>query len=169
MSVTTAGVSHRRGLPRRRLLTAILAVSVALNVCVIAGAVWSRLHPPPPPPTFTERFHRLEDSLGLTADQRVAFDRYVADMSARGEQMRHTVEPMMEAAWAELAKPDADQGRVLQLLDDATNQRRSFQQQAVTATLSLLATLTPDQRAKFVANEREFHAAQRRRHAEEAR
>ena len=169
MSVTTAGVSQRRSLPRRRLLTAILAVSVALNVCVIAGAVWSRLHPPPPPPTFTERFHRLEDNLGLTGDQRVAFDRYVADMSARGEQMRHTVEPMMEAAWAELAKPGADQGRVLQLLDDATNQRRSFQQQAVTATLSLLATLTPDQRAKFVANEREFHAAQRRRHAEEAR
>ncbi len=169
MSVTAAGMSHRRGRPLRRLLTAILAVSVALNICVIAGAVWSRLHPPPAPPTFTERFHRLEDSLALTADQRAGFDRYVADMSARGEQMRRTIEPMMDAAWAELAKPDADQGRVLQLLDDATNQRRSFQQQAVTATLSLLATLTPEQRAKFIANEREFHAAQRRRHAEEAR
>lgn len=169
MSITAAGVSHRRGLPRRRLLTAILAVSVALNICVIAGALWSRLHPPPTPPTFTERFHRLENNLDLTADQRTAFDRYIADMTARGDQMRHTIEPMMDAAWAELAKPDADQGKVLQLLDDASNQRRGFQQQAVGATLSLLATLTPDQRAKFVANEREFHAAQRRRHAEEAR
>ncbi len=169
MSVTTAGMSQRRGLPRRRLLVAILAISVALNVCVIAGALWSRLHPPPAPPTFTERFHRLEDTLDLTTDQRAAFDRYIADMSARGEQMRHTIEPLMDAAWAELAKPDANQARVLQLLDDASNQRRGFQQQAVAATLSLLATLTPDQRAKFIANERQFHAAQRRRHAEEAR
>lgn len=169
MSITAAGVSHPRGLPRRRLLTAILAISVALNVCVIAGALWSRLHPPPAPPTFTERFHRLENSLDLTADQRAAFDRYIADMSARGEQMRHTIEPLMDAAWAELAKPDADQARVLQMLDNASSQRRGFQQQAVAATLSLLATLTPEQRVKFVANEREFHAAQRRRHAEEAR
>lgn len=167
MSVTAADMSHRRDLPRRRLLTAILAVSVALNICVIAGALWSRLHPPPP--TFTQRFHRLEDKLDLNADQRAAFDRYIADMSARGEQMRHTIEPMMDTAWAELAKPDADQARVLQLLNDASDQRHTFQQQAVAATLSLLATLTPEQRSKFVANEREFHAALRRRHAEEAR
>jgi len=169
MSVTTAGLSHRRGVSRQRLLVAILAISVALNICVVAGALWSRLHPPPPPPSFSERFHRLGDTLELTPAQRAGFDRYVTDMSARGEQMRHTLEPMMDTAWAELAKPDADQARVLQLLDDANGQRRVFQQQAVTATLSLLATLTPEQRAKFVANEREFHAAQRRRHAEEAR
>jgi Spy/CpxP family protein refolding chaperone len=169
MSVTAAGMSDRRGMPRQRLLVAILAISVALNICVVAGALWSRLHPPPAPLTFTERFHRLEDTLDLTPAQRADFDRYVADMAARGDQMRHTLEPMMDAAWAEFAKPNADQTRVLQLLDDASNQRRSFQQQAVSATLSLLATLTPEQRAKFVASEREFHAALRRRHAEEAR
>jgi Spy/CpxP family protein refolding chaperone len=169
MSVTAADMSHQRGMPRQRLLVAILAISVALNICVVAGALWSRLHPPPMPPTFTERFHRLEDTLDLTPAQRADFDRYIADMAARGDQMRRTLEPMMDAAWAELAKPDADQARVLQLLDDAGKQRRSFQQQAVNATLSLLATLSPEQRAKFVASEREFHAAQRRRHAEEAR
>lgn len=169
MSVTTAGMSHGRGLPRRRLLTALLAVSVALNVCVIAGAVWSRLHPPPAPQTFTERFHRLEDTLNLSPDQRTAFDRYVTDMTARGDQMRHTIEPLMDSAWAEIAKPDADQAKVLQMLDEAGTQRRAFQQQAVAATLSLLAKLSPEQRAQFIANEREFHAAQRRRHAEEAR
>jgi Spy/CpxP family protein refolding chaperone len=169
MSVTAAGVSHRGGVPRSRLLVAVLAVSVALNVCVVAGAVWSKLHPPPMPLTFTERFQRLEDSLDLTPVQRTAFDRYVSDMVARGDQARRTVDPMMDAAWAEIAKPDADQARVLQLLDDAGSQRRGFQQQAVTATLSLLATLTPEQRAKFIASERDFRAAMRRRHAEEAR
>ncbi|HML09720.1 MAG TPA: periplasmic heavy metal sensor [Stellaceae bacterium] len=169
MSVTTADLSRRGGVPRRRLLVAVLAISVALNICVVVGAVWSRLHPPPAPLTFTERFQRLEDTLDLTPAQRTAFDRYVSDMAARGEQARRTVDPMMDAVWIEIAKPDADQARVLQLLDDAGNQRRAFQQQAVTATLSLLATLTPEQRAKFIASEREFRAAQRRRHAEEAR
>ena len=169
MSVTTAGMSHPRGVPRQRLLVAVLAISVALNICVIAGALWSRLHPPPSPPTFSERFHRLEGTLDLTSGQRADFDHYIADMAARGDQMRHTLEPMMDAAWAELAKPDADRAQVLQLLDDASHQRRNFQQQAVNLTLSLLATLTPEQRAKFVASEREFRAAQRRRHAEEAR
>lgn len=169
MSVTTAGLSHQRRGSRQRLLAAVLTISVALNLCVIAGAIWVRLHPPPIPPTFTERFHRLEATLDLTPDQRTAFDRYVNDMAARGDQMRRTVEPMMDAAWAELGKPDADQARVLQMLDDAGAQRRVFQQQAVGATLSLLAVLTPEQRAKFVTSERAFHATLRRRHAEEAR
>jgi hypothetical protein len=40
---------------------------------------------------------------------------------------------------------------------------------AVGATLSLLTTLTPDQRAKFLTEEREFRAAQRRHRAEESR
>ena len=168
MTVTTAGMTRDRT-PRYRLLVALLAVSVALNLCVIAGAVWSQVHPPPRPPGFSERFHRLADTLGLTPEQRVAFDRYVADMAARGDRMHQEVEPMMDAAWGEIAKPDADQAQVLKLLDDASARRRAFLHDAVGATMSLLATLTPDQRAKFLAEEREFRVAQRRRHADEAR
>jgi len=168
MSVTTAGMTRGGGMPRQRLLIAILAISVALNLCVVAGAVWSRFHPPPPPQTFSERFHRLADTLDLTPQQHVDFDRYVADMATRGDRMRQAVEPMMDAAWTEIAKPDADPARVLQMLDDAGNQRRAFQHEAVTATLSELATLTPDQRAKFIAAEREYRSAQRRRRADEA-
>ena len=168
MSVTTAAMAHRDRMPRQRLLAALLAVSVALNVCVIAGAVWSHLHAPPPPLSFSERFHHLADTLGLSPEQRVAFDRYVADMTGRGDRMRLAVEPTMDAAWAELARPDADPARVLQLLDDAGVQRRAFMHEAVGATLSLLATLTPDQRAKFLTEEREFRNAQRRRRATEA-
>jgi Spy/CpxP family protein refolding chaperone len=76
---------------------------------------------------------------------------------------------MMDSAWDELAKPDADPARVIQLLDDAGNRRRAYQHEAVTATLSLLAILTPEQRTKFIADEREHIAAMRRRHADEAR
>jgi Spy/CpxP family protein refolding chaperone len=169
MSVTTANLARRGGVPRQRILAAVLAISVALNLCVVAGVVWTRLRPPAPQQTFSARFHRLADTLDLTPQQRVVFDRYVSDMSARGERMRQEVEPEMEAAWGELAKPDADQSHIFQLLDDASNKRRTFMHDAVGATLSLLATLTPDQRAKFVAEERQFHAAQRSRHAAEQR
>jgi uncharacterized membrane protein len=169
MSVTTANITRRGGVPRQRILAAILAISVALNLCVVAGVVWTRLHPLAPPQTFSERFHRLGDTLDLSPEQRIAFDRYITDMSARGERMRQEVDPQMAAAWSELAKPDADQAHIFQLLDRASNTRRTFLHDAVGATLSLLATLTPDQRAKFIAEEREFHAAQRSRHAAEQR
>jgi Spy/CpxP family protein refolding chaperone len=169
MSVTAAGMTRDRRLPQRpRVLIGLLAISVALNLCVVAGVVWSRLHAPPPPLAFSERFHRLADTLDLTPQQRVAFDRYVADMAARGERLRQTVEPIMDAAWAELAKPDTDQAHVLQLLDEAGDKRRAFMHEAVGATLSLLATLTPDQRAKFLSEEHEFRTNQRRRRAEES-
>ncbi len=170
MSLTsTAGVTQRGRMPRERLLAGILAISVALNLCVIAGAVWSRWHAPPAPLSFSERFHRLADSLELMPAQRVAFDHYVADMTARSDHMRQTVDPIMDAAWGELAKPDADQARVQQLLDDAGAQRRVFMHDAVGSTISLLATLAPDQRTKFLAAERDYHLSQRRRRADEAR
>jgi len=164
MSVTTAELTRARQLPRRpRVLVAVLAVSVALNLCVFAGAVWSRLHAPSPPWGPGEHYHRMADTLGLTPEQHATFDHYVADMMARGERLRRDVEPTMDAAWTELAKPDADQTRVLQLLDEASNRRRAFMHEAVSATLSLLATLTPDQRTKFLTEEREFRAGQHRR------
>jgi Spy/CpxP family protein refolding chaperone len=169
MSVTTAGLGRRsNGMPRQRLVVAILAISVALNLCVIAGALWSRVHTPPPPATFSERLRHVENTLDLTSAQRVAYDRYIVDMVARGDQMRQQLDPLFDAAWAEIAKPDADQARVLQLFDDASTHRRAFMHDAVSATLSLLATLTPEQRAKFIADEREFRLAQRRRHAAES-
>jgi len=90
-------------------------------------------------------------------------------MLARGERLRQASEPLMGDAWGEIAKPEPDQAKVLQLLDEASALRRDFQHDAVGATVSLLATLTPEQRAKFLADERERRAAMRRRRAEEMR
>jgi len=66
------------------------------------------------------------------------------------QQMRETVEPMMNAAWAELAKPAADQATAARLFDDAGQARRSLQRELLAPTLAFLATLSPEQRAKFV-------------------
>jgi Spy/CpxP family protein refolding chaperone len=167
MSATTASMSEPRRRSRNRGLVAVLAVSIALNLCVVAGVVWSRVNTPAQF-TTSERFHRLADTLDLSATQRTAFDNYVAAMIANGDRLRQDVEPMLDAAWSEVGKPDADQARVLQLLDEAGDKRRAFQHEAVGETMSLLAMLTPEQRAKFIAAERAFHAAQRRRRADES-
>ena len=168
MSATIADIRRDRGVPRHRLLMAILAISVALNLCVVAGVAWHRLHGPPAQ-TFSDRLHRLADTLNLTPKQRTTFDRYIANTAARGDQMRKEIEPMIDSAWTEMAKPNADEAKVLQLLDQAGDYRRVFMHEAVNETAALLATLSPDQRAHFITAQREFFAAQRRRRAEETR
>jgi Spy/CpxP family protein refolding chaperone len=168
MTVTTAGVNHGRGLSRHRLLVAVLAISVALNLCVIAGALWNR-YSGPEPMTASERFRKLEASLNLNDQQRQAFEAYAAATRARTLQLRKDIEPLLDASWSEIAKPQPDEATILQSLNDASARWRVSQREMIEATLALLATLDPDQRAKFIADERERRSAMRRRRAEEAR
>jgi Spy/CpxP family protein refolding chaperone len=168
MTTAAAGMTPSRRSSRPRLVAALLAVSVALNLCFVAGAAWTRLKAPAIV-TASERFHRLAQSLALSAQQQAVFDQYVAALIARNNRVRLATEPLMDEAWAEIAKPDPDQTRVLQLLDDFSTQRREVWHQTVIATLSLLATLTPEQKEKFLADERDRRMAARRRRAEESR
>jgi len=153
---------------RPRLIAGLLAVSVVLNLCFVAGATWTRLKHPEIV-TTTERFHRLAQALNLSPQQQTVFDQYVAALIDRNNRVRTATEPLMDEAWAEIAKPDPDQTKVLQLLDEFSSQRREVWHQTVTATLSLLATLTPEQKAQFLANERDRRMAARRRRVEESR
>jgi Spy/CpxP family protein refolding chaperone len=168
MTTATAGMTRSGRWPRPRLIVALLAVSVALNMCFVAGAAWTRLKAPALV-TTSERFHRLAKSLDLTPEQQTAFDQYVASVIARTNRIRLATEPLMDEAWAEIAKPSPDQAKVLLLLDDFSNQRRETWHETIRATLSLLATLTPEQKAKFVADEKERRLAARRRRAVESR
>jgi len=147
--VTTAATTTR-GAGRPRLVPVLLALSLALNLCFVGGAVWIRLHPPAMPLSPAERAHDMALQLGLDASQQAAFDRYVAAMRAGIQQMREGVAPAIGEAWSELAKPGANETAVMQRFDDAAQKRRSFQQQLTTDTLAFLATLTPEQRGKFV-------------------
>jgi Spy/CpxP family protein refolding chaperone len=67
------------------------------------------------------------------------------------QEMRASVEPLMNRAWSELAKPDADGTDVMRLFDEAAEKRRGFRRELAASTLSFLAILAPEQRAKFVA------------------
>jgi Spy/CpxP family protein refolding chaperone len=147
--VTAASIALRPG-SRQHLVWVILALSLALNLCFIAGAVWIRVQGPPPPMSPEQRLQQIEPQLDLNAQQKVAFDQYAGTVRSRMQSMHEAVEPLVANAWSELAKPDADAARVMLLFDQAGDQRHAFQRELGTATFAFLAKLSPEQRAKFV-------------------
>ena len=139
-----------RGATRHPLLWVALTLSLALNLCFVAGALWIRIQGPAMSASPAERLQRIGAELALDPQQRRAFERYSETVRTHMQQMRETVEPLMSAAWSELAKPDADQVTAARLFDEAGQTRRSLQRELLTPTLTFLATLSPEQRAKFV-------------------
>lgn len=155
MSAVTAGPSPATGWPRRRLLLALLVVSVALNLFFVAGAAWTRWNSVQPLPSPARRFQQMAAQLDLDPQQRITFRAYAAAMRARTERMQEQVAPLVNGAWEEIAKPQADPAQITRLFDEAAEKRREFQREATAQTLDLLASLTPAQRSKFVEIVRE--------------
>ena len=147
--MTAASVALRPR-SRQQLVWVVLILSLALNLCFIAGAVWIRVQGPPLPMTPEERLQQIEPQLALGAQQKAAFDQYARTVHSRMQSMHEAIEPLVGEAWSELAKPDADDTKIMQLFDQAGEQRRAFRPELVTATFTFLAKLTPEQRAKFV-------------------
>ena len=143
-----ASVAARGGV-RPYLLWLILTLSLALNLFFVAGALWIHFNGPPVP-NAEERLQRIGAQLGLDPHQKEEFEQYTEALRARMQAMRKAVGPLMHNAWAEVAKPDADEAKVLELFDEAGQTRRGFIRELAPVTLSFLAKLSPDQRAKFV-------------------
>lgn len=165
MNAVTAGATPARGWPRRRLWPALLIVSALLNLFFIAGAAWTRLHPPADWPNRAERYQQMARELDLDATQRGGFDKYVAAMRSRDERMHQEIAPLIAAAWGEIAKPQADVGQIMQRFDEASEKWREFQREATVQTLDFLAVLSPAQRGKFLEIARERRAPWLRRPA----
>jgi len=147
--VTFASAVSRR-VTRQPLLWVALTLSLVLNLCFIAGAAWIHIQGPSPPMTPEERIQRIGAELALDPQQQQAFDRYTEAVRIHMQSMREAVDPLMSAARTELAKPDADEATVTRLFDEAAQTRRGFQRELIAKTLSFLAVLSPEQRAKFV-------------------
>jgi uncharacterized membrane protein len=159
--VTIASVALRPG-SRQQLFWVVLILSLALNLCFIAGALWIRVQGPPPPISPEQRLQQIEPQLALDSQQKAAFEQYARTVHLRVQSMREAVEPLDANAWSELAKPDADDAKVMQLFDQAGDQRRAFRRELGTATFTFLAKLSPEQRAKFVELARKRPWAKRR-------
>jgi Spy/CpxP family protein refolding chaperone len=147
--VTAASVSLRPG-SRQHLVWVVLILSLALNFCFIAGALWIRVQGPPLPMSPEQRLQQIEPQLALDSQQKAAFDQYARTVRLRMQSMREAIEPLVGNAWSELAKPDADEAKIMQLFDQAGEQRRASRRELGTATFKFLANLSPEQRAKFV-------------------
>jgi len=165
VSAAAAGTTATRRSRRSGLWTALFIVSLSLNLCFVAGAVWTRLHPPPVRTDIAEFYRQMAGELELDPQQRAAFDRYVAAMRTRMDQMRQETDPLIGAAWEEIAKSQPDAAKVEQLFDESADKRRVFQREAASQMLTFLATLSPAQRGKFVQLMRERRAAWRRQQA----
>lgn len=147
--MTVASAAARVGV-RPYLIWLLLTLSLALNLCFIGGALWIRFHGPPFPIGAEERLDRIGGQLGLDPQQREAFEQYSKALRTRMQLMHKAVEPLIANAWSEVAKPDADEATVVRLFDEAGQTRRSYMRELAPVTLSFLAKLSPEQRAKFV-------------------
>jgi uncharacterized membrane protein len=155
-----ATASRSAGLrsPRRHLPITLVAISVALNLFFIVGAVWTRFNGPPVALGSDERYSEMAAELKLDPQQRAAFDRYVAAMRSRVDDMRQQIEPLIGNAWEELAKPQADANQVMAAFDQASEKRRAFQRELTTQTIAFLSVLSPEQRKSFVSIVRDHRA-----------
>ena len=133
---------------RQHWWKALLAVSLALNLFFIAGALWIRIHPPTTE-SVAQHLERMAGELDRNPLQKQAFEHYAQTMRERLRAMHKAMQPGITAAWSEMASPRADEAKVMQLLDNAAQQRRGFLRDMTTTTLSFLSTLSPEQRAKF--------------------
>ncbi|HEX3522538.1 MAG TPA: Spy/CpxP family protein refolding chaperone, partial [Stellaceae bacterium] len=147
--MTAVSIALRPG-SRRQLFRVILVLSLALNLCFIAGALWIRVQGPPLPLSPEQRLQQIEPQLALNPQQKAAFEEYARTVRSGMQSMREAAEPLVANAWSELAKPDADEAKVMLLFDQAGDERRSFRRELGTATFAFLTKLSPEQRAKFV-------------------
>ncbi|MGH7095843.1 MAG: periplasmic heavy metal sensor [Stellaceae bacterium] len=142
------------GRDRRRPLQILLAISLALNLCFAGGASWVRLHHARRPAVQAAE---VSKELHLTPEQRLAFQHYFQTMRLRFQLMRTELEPIVSDAWAEIAKPQADETKIEHDFELAGAKHRAFAHDATESTLSFLSTLSPGQREKFVTLLRRHH------------
>ena len=100
----------REGWPRSRILTAVLAVSLVLNVLFVAGAVWGRIEEAPAR-GLDRRFERIGAQLDLDATQRAAFDRLLAELRGRGDKVQQQVGTALSRGVGRGRKPGGGRGR----------------------------------------------------------
>jgi len=148
--VTGIDPSGRPAGKRGRAGLVALALSLTLNVCFVAGLVWTRtMDHPPPPMAPVERFQQIAKDMNLTGDQLAAFQQFAQTFRDRQRLLRDQNKPIIDAMWTELANPQADPAKIAGLLDQANQNRSAAQKDNTTALLTFLATLPPDQRTQF--------------------
>ena len=135
---------------RQHWWKALLALSLALNLFFMIGALWIRIHAPPPVLTPEDRLAQMASELHLDPWQQRAFAHYSQTVRQSLQAMHKATQPLIASAWSEMGKPGADEAKIMQLFDQGEAERRIFVHDLTKTTLSFLATLSPEQRTQFV-------------------
>jgi hypothetical protein len=149
--VTADLAEPRRGVWGARLPWILLVLSLALNLCFVAGLFWVRMEASRAQLGPPERMQLVAKQLALDDNQRAAFDRFVGTMRLKSRQLHETNVPLIDDAWQEFAKQQPDEAAIDKLFEQAANNRRSFQIETGRALREFLVVLSEDQRTKFIA------------------
>jgi uncharacterized membrane protein len=149
--MSMVGAAARQGgWPRSRILSAILAISLVLNVLFVAGAVWSRIDTPATG-GLDQRFEQIGAQLNLDARQQAAFNQFIAEMRGRRDKVKQQVVPLYRSAWDTAGKPAMDAAEVRRSFETAIDERLRLSRETAARMVDFLATLSPEQRGRFVA------------------
>jgi uncharacterized membrane protein len=126
-----------------------LALSLTLNIFFVGGLIWAMvgLAPPPPP---AERFIEIGKSLALTGPQQAALSTFATTARQLNRTLRESNAPLMLQIWNEMGKDSPDGAQVAHLVDQLTDNRRTYQRAMSQGLMGFLTTLSPEQRERFV-------------------
>ncbi|MEE9209513.1 MAG: periplasmic heavy metal sensor [Kiloniellales bacterium] len=140
---------------RGKLLWVLLAVSLAANVFLVAGALYGLYGDDTPGARAMANIDTVAERLGLSSEQRDGLVDLRKRVKERRQVMRELRGERRGAFLDELAKPAFDRERVLVLIDQRAAERREFFADMAGELHAYLATLGPEQRDEFLAMARE--------------
>jgi Spy/CpxP family protein refolding chaperone len=126
----------------------LLALSLALNLFLVAGFFWTRSaiamwHDP------EARFEMLSDRLDLTDPQRTQLREAMEAMKSKGfgrwEEHREARREIFDMA----LQPNPDRAAIVARVEEMTRERMQSMTEALDVMLPFLASLTPEQRAEM--------------------
>ncbi len=140
---------------RGKLLWILLAVSLAANVFLVAGALYSLYGGGTPGARATANIDTVAERLGLSSEQRDGL-LGLRDKARKGREGMRAGRAQRRAAFLdELGKPSFDRERVLALMEARSAGRRARFADLAQDLHAYLATLSPEQREAFLAMARE--------------
>ena len=151
--MTSPAEASRKGGSRGRLVWLALGLSLTLNVFFVGGLVWSHFNGPHMQGPL-QRFRHVASELQLSGEERQAFQRFMTGMRQSGQQLREDNQPLFQRFWDELGKPQPDQALLAQTVDQIAQNRNVYQKHLTEGMTQFLATLTPEQRARFIESTR---------------
>jgi Spy/CpxP family protein refolding chaperone len=133
---------------RLSLASVALVLSVALNLCVVAGFLYSRwMGPPFPGGEGGHLTEMMAERLDLTPQQKPAFDELRGTLHKAHDELRAQNRPSLRTVWDELQRDTPDQQKILAALEEVNAHHRALQVAASSAIIRFMAVLTPEQRA----------------------